>query len=155
VVNSLLSKVSYKSVLKKLIPGLILAGAVFGTVALIQTNPWLHQQWVLSTTQQPDRLTELYFDNPNALPKVTWAGKTEHVSYHVHNLESRTTTYTARVNLVVNGQIQTIQQNQFVLPNDGQLSIPVTYTPSAKNQHLQLSVDLLGQNESITFRSST
>lgn len=129
--------------------------AIFGLIVLVNVNPWLHEQWVLSTTEQPERLTELYFDNPNNLPATVTAGKPVTVSYHVHNLEAQQTTYQVRVSLVVNGKVQTISQRSFVLPDDASVSIPVSFSASAAHQNLELVVDLLNENESIDFRSAS
>lgn len=64
------------------------AGVVFTNRALIaqQMNEW-------HLLPQPQRLTELYFTNPQQLPESIKAEDTQKVAFTIHNLEHQTTTY--------------------------------------------------------------
>jgi hypothetical protein len=119
---------------------------------LVNLNPWIHEQWVLSTTEQPEKITELSFVNPNSLPTTVTPGKPYTVSYNLHNLQSQTTKYDVRTSLVVNGSVQTISERKFTLPNDASVNLPVSFTATKPHENLELVIDVLNINESIYFR---
>ncbi len=66
--------------------------AIVGLAAIFHApiNRQMHR-WKL--LPEPERLTELYFTNPNSLPKTYVPGQSQPVSFTVHNLEYRHTNY--------------------------------------------------------------
>lgn len=62
------------------------ASLIFHTAIANQLNVW-------KLLPEPERLTELYFTQPNNLPAVYTPGMPQALSFTVHNLEYATTAY--------------------------------------------------------------
>jgi uncharacterized membrane protein len=78
----------------KIKPYVVIPVGVVLIVLIVLASPAIKRQlndWKL--LPEPERLTELYFTHPNSLPSSYMPGQTQTVSFTVHNLEYRTTTY--------------------------------------------------------------
>lgn len=102
---------------------------------------------------EPERLTELYFAQPNSLPTHYVPGQAQTISFTVHNLEYRATTYSYQVTEAPEGGSTTttltsgifhLNQNQFKTLS---LSLPLTDL----GPRVSVAVNLPNQNESIHF----
>jgi hypothetical protein len=131
---------------------IVIVATVVGGAVLMRI-PAVAYQVKISTTEMPEKLTELYFDNPDTLPTTVKPNQPVTIRYHIHNLEYQGTAYQVRVSLVTNGKVSTIEQKAFTLPSSASVDIPVTFTPTASGTNYELVVNLIGQNESILFRS--
>lgn len=102
---------------------------------------------------QPERLTELYFTNPNSLPSAYTPGQTQTVQFTTHNLEYQTETYQYKIleqnqdgtksQQLAAGQF-TLQQNQYKRMDFP--IIPIDFGPK-----VQISVVLPTVNETISY----
>jgi uncharacterized membrane protein len=106
---------------------------------------------------QPEKLTELYFTNPNNLPTTYSPGQQQDVQFTIHNIEYKTEHYTYQiiennqagtdpVTLTNNGSF-TLNQNQY-----GKISNPVTL--ANLGTRVKVEVKLLNVNESINYWES-
>jgi len=96
--------------------------------------------FVLATTHQPERFSELYFVNPGALPSSAAPGQQLPVVFTVHNLEGRAFTYTYSIDFtdadgttslvrqqiaIADGQTKTITQKVVVPAGSGRGEVGV------------------------------
>lgn len=106
----------------------------------------------LKLIPQPERFTELYFENPTLLPKQTVAGQPVSFSFTVHNLESVTTTYPYKVYFEYPlGQQVVFANNSVSLANNAFSTITVSHTFLTSNQKGKVVVELISRNQLIDF----
>ena len=113
-------------------------------------NRQLHSWKVLP---EPERLTELYFADPNHLPASYAPGQTQTVAFTVHNLEYRTTTYHYVISAAPTGQTggQALTSGSFTLPQGSSKTSVVNVIVPDTGSRATVSVNLEGQNESIDY----
>ncbi len=92
---------------------LVAAGAIFHQPIKNQLNSW-------KVLPEPERLTELYFNNPNHLPTTYTPAVGQNVSVVIHNLEYETWKYHYTVKTIAAGKTTytylgttTLTQNQY------------------------------------------
>jgi hypothetical protein len=102
---------------------------------------------------EPERLTELYFTQPNSLPASYKPGQPQTVNFTVHNLEYRTTAYNYQViEQTQNGATsQTLTSGSFTLGQNQYKSPVLDIIPTDLGSHVKISVKLVSQNESIDY----
>lgn len=102
---------------------------------------------------QPERLTELYFTAPNNLPATYVSGQSQTVSFTVHNLEYRTTTYNYVISedSLDNTTSQTLAHGTFTLAQDQSKKEKLDITLTDIGHRIKIKVDLQGRNESIDY----
>ena len=102
---------------------------------------------------EPEKLTELYFTNPNNLPASYTPGSTQTVKFTTHNLEYATTKYLYTITEVnmSNNQSQTLSYGSFVLPQNGYEKEAVNINTVDLGQKVKIAVNLIKQNESIDY----
>jgi len=109
---------------------------------------------------EPERLTELYFTQPNSLPKTYAPGQAQTVKFTVHNLEYQTTKYQYQIIEASqdNNQSQTLTTGNFTLPQNAYKQATVNIPTVDLGQHVKIEVELLNKKESIDYlleRSAT
>jgi uncharacterized membrane protein len=125
---------------------IVLSASLFHHAFADQLNAW-------KLLPQPERLTELYFTHPNSLPTTYSAGATQTVSFTVHNLEYRTTTY----HYVISEQGDsvttptTISQGSFTLTQNAYAKPVVNIPLMDDGANAKITVTLAAQNESIDY----
>ena len=125
---------------------LILAVIFFAPATKRQLNSW-------KLLPQPEQLSELYFTDIKQLPSTYVPGRSENVSFTVHNLESRTIVY--RYSIVEQSadtrHLQTLASGTFSLAQSQYhtSSIPITLTDLGVRA--KVVVQLNSQNETIGY----
>jgi uncharacterized membrane protein len=129
----------------------VTVGAVIVIVLLAPAIKRQLNAWKL--LPEPERLTELYFTNPNNLPTHYTPEKSQTVSFTVHNLEYRTTTYTYIITEqnLTGGQTETLNSGTFTLSQNQYKSPAVNIIPTDLGSSVKMTVDLIGENESIDY----
>lgn len=124
----------------------ILLGGIFHNQVKTQLNAW-------KLLPQPERLTELYFTKPNALPTKYISGQPQTVSFTVHNLEYSTMTYHYQIiEKNQNGsQYKTLYGGAFTLRPNIYQSETLKITPVDFGNRVKVAVKLLNINESIDY----
>lgn len=135
-----------RNITELLILVLILISVFSAPAIKHQLNSW-------KLLPQPERLTELYFTNPNNLPATYTPGQAQTISFTVHNLEYKTTIY----NYVINEASQdgsvtqpltsasfTSDQNQFKV-------VSLDVTPIDLGSRVKISVELKTKNQAIDY----
>lgn len=109
--------------------------------------------FVDATTHQPERYTELYFNDPTTLPSTVARGTKLSVGFSAHNVEARGMNYTYTISYITNkGAVLATEQGGFRLSNGSSktitndITIPKTYSGAA-----EIQVELTNINQSIHF----
>ena len=102
---------------------------------------------------EPERLTELYFTQPNSLPTHYTSGQTQTVNFTVHNLEYQTTDYHYQIveQTADGSQSQTLASGRFSLPQNASKHQSVIITTADIGQNVKVEVRLVNVNESIDY----
>jgi len=101
---------------------------------------------------QPERFTELYFENASTLPNATVALQPISFSFDIHNVEYATTTYPYEVYFQdAQGAMTMLAQNSVTLPANGSTVISVSYVFKTSNEPGRIVVDLTSLNQQIDF----
>jgi hypothetical protein len=122
---------------------------------LLGQNESVAHAFYLATTKQPERFTELYFNNSQNLPTQVTAGLTYSFSYHVTNHEAQTESYTAIVTMLQNGRPAQLETTKFSLPDGQGQDVTVHFKAARTGETLELIVSLPANQESIDFRSKS
>jgi hypothetical protein len=109
---------------------------------------------------QPERLTELYYVNPNNLPSTYTPGVNQSFDFTVHNLEYRNTDYTYQVEEQSSdgSQTATLTQGSFWLNQNDYKTVSENINISNMGTRVKVIVNLTNVNESIDYwvnRSAT
>jgi uncharacterized membrane protein len=102
---------------------------------------------------EPERLTELYFSNPNTLPTTYTANTNQDVSFKVHNLEYKTVDYHYEIIEVADGsnQGQVLTEGSFILKQNQLMSRNVPLKLADMGKHVQIEIELSPVNETISY----
>jgi uncharacterized membrane protein len=102
---------------------------------------------------EPERLTELYFTNPNSLPTKYTPGQTQLVNFTVHNLEYRTTNYQYKITETSQDrkQSQSLAAGSFSLPQNGYQKAAVSIATVDFGPRTKVEVRLVNVGESISY----
>src|SRR6266403_2752810 len=112
--------------------------------AAVIWHPAAARALTLATTKQPERFTELYFNDHQNLPKQVTAQRPAKFSYHVTNHEARDTHYHVRVSILENGQSRLLKLDDITLANNESKDITIQFATSKPGIQLELSVELIG-----------
>jgi uncharacterized membrane protein len=114
--------------------------------------PSVHESIVLATTVQPERFTELYFENHLNLSKNVEAGKQNTFKFTTHNLEYKQMTYSYEVYIDIDGYNKiSIDKNQFTINNDQYKTIEEAYQIFVPIKRAKVLVNLINKNQQIDF----
>jgi uncharacterized membrane protein len=122
---------------------------LFAGVAVL--TPTLGHDMALATTKQPERLTELYFNNHQQLPKQLQAGKPASFSFEIVNHEAQTKTYTYRVVIIENGASREVARQSLTLTDGAATSQQISISTPQPGVRLQTVVELLDMSQRIHF----
>lgn len=102
---------------------------------------------------QPERLTELYFTDPNNLPSTYVPGQTQTVKFTTHNLEYQTETYQYKIleQSQDGTKSQQLAAGQFTLQQNQYQHIAFPILPVDLGNRVQISVVLPTVNETISY----
>ena len=136
-------------------PVILFTGALVAVIALgvIFHSPIDRQLRSWKLLPEPERLTELYFTNPNSLPTHYVPGHAQPVSFTVHNLEYRTTNYQYRiVETSQDGkQSQALATGSFTLPQNGYKKAAVNIATVNLGPRAKVEVQLVNVNEAVDY----
>ena len=122
----------------------ILLGFINQAAVKRQLNEW-------KLLPQPERLSELYYENHATLPTTYTAGTVQSYSFTVHNLEYRSTTYKYTVTSMSEdgSQSQPLASGQFKLAQNAYKTAAISFAPNDLGNRIQITTALvIGQNTS-------
>ena len=101
---------------------------------------------------EPERLTELYFNNSSNLPTTYTPNQSQSFSFSVHNLEYRNMSYYYTIS-VGSGQSSStpLQRGSFYLAQNHYKKIPVSLAMPDLGSRTKVIVSLTNPNESIDY----
>lgn len=100
---------------------------------------------------QPERYTELYFDQPQTLPSV-WPKQPVAFAFHVHNVEGEPVTYAYQVlESTAAGQQEVVKSGQLTLADGGAQDVPVVLVTKRTQVRTEVTVVLPETQQQIHF----
>lgn len=127
--------------------------AIAGSLALYAyRSPVYAEMNALKLIPQQEPFTELYFENPSALPAEVIAGKPNYFGFVIHNLEGATTTYPYVVYLKYpSGQEGLIMNGTTTLAENTYKIIGTRFTIASSTDKAEVVVLLPKLNQQIDF----
>jgi len=125
-----------------------------GLISLCTNRGSLAKAYSLATSHQPERYTELYFNNAGQLPSYSPTGKSRTISFHITNHEARLMTYHFQTAVTVNNQT-TITRGEVRLGQNQGADRSVSYVIPRPNLPAKIVVMLSERNLQISFRSTS
>jgi len=126
--------------------------AIFVATAASGVN--FSQAWTLATTHQPERYSELYFEDPGHLPAYAPAGKLQVVYFHIVNHEHQSQHYQYSITRTIGGV--TSELHGSVDARDGQdVRQALQFVIPKPLEQAKITVQLLNSNQQLTFRSQS
>lgn len=120
------------------------------TFELVKYNS-VKKSIILSTTREPQTLTELYFDNHLSLPDRITLFKENNIKFTIHNLENKDMEYPYEVYIDTNGEKQVINTDSVHIEDNGYKTISVDFTITIPIPRSKVVVNLIDKNEQIYF----
>jgi len=135
--------------------GLLLAVLVItgGIYTGITHKSAIAHAFTLATTHQPERFTELYFNNSAHLPLYAPAGKLQHITFHIGNHEAHSVSYGYVALMTSNGNVTVLSRGNVTVVDTQGHDILLSFSLPAPNSAAQISVTLTGRPEHITFKA--
>lgn len=117
---------------------------------------WPRQGWLLpALTPQPERFTELYFEDHLNLPKQIEFNTSYPVSFTIHNLEGRQMTYDVQIELVgetsESPQVNLLTQTVDVSANESKTVSIELRVPALFSERARMTVRLVDLDQTIHF----
>jgi uncharacterized membrane protein len=102
---------------------------------------------------EPEKLTELYFMNPNNLPTIYTPGQKQYVHFTVHNIEYQNETYSYKIveQNQDGSQIQLLSSGQFTLQQNQYQGLNVGVSPADLGTRAEIIIELPTVNENISY----
>ena len=140
---------------------IVLKKIPFGWIAIaILSIILVYTFWSLIYTQldelklipRPEPFTELYFDNPQGLPKTIVNNQKTNFSFVVHNVMGNGSNYRYRVFITYsNGESNTLDEKSIYLENDERIVITETFVPIGQPNMAVVTVELPDLKQHINF----
>lgn len=124
---------------------------VLGGFLIVNHVPSVKEALLLATTIEPEKLTELYFEDHQSLPNRVILFKENSFKFTIHNLENKDMEYPYEVYIDINGEKQIIDESSVLIKNNEYETITVDYTITIPVQRAKVVVNLIGKNQQIHF----
>ena len=133
--------------------GGILLGLIIITASVSQAHAIKNQLNDWKLLPQPEKLTELYFNNSSHLPSTYSPETPQGFSFTIHNLQYQDEVYSYVVTEQNNDstQSQTLTQGTIHLSQNQTRLTPISITPTDLGPRAKITVQLLGFNQSIDY----
>ncbi len=118
----------------------------------ITANKTIMNDITLATTVQPERFTELYFENHLSLPSAVTIGTSYSFTFTIHNLEYRDTLYPYDVYILnPNGSKTLIDKNAVMMKNNQYFTHTEKFILTQDISRQEVVVNLTSKNQQIDF----
>jgi hypothetical protein len=136
----------------------IVISLIIITVLLLGFNnfsiPLMKSTMVLATTVQPEKFTELYFEDHLRLPKIIIPGQQYRFAFTIHNLENSDMKYSYHVYLQTQNNQVTLDKSSINILNGRSSTIVENFSPLIPEK-TQVTVELINKNQKISFWMQT
>lgn len=123
----------------------ILFGVVYKQPIKNQLNSW-------SLLPEPEKLTELYFNNSTSLPISYNPGVSQHVSFEIHNIEYQSWGYHYTISAISNNSPGiNLGSGSFTLAQNQYKDVSVDVLIPNLGPHVQVDFKLANPSESIDY----
>lgn len=139
----------HKSI-KYLLGGIFILTAVLFIQYLV-TIPSIRETWVLATTVQPEKFTELYFEDHLNLPKKAVKDADMSFRFTVHNLEHSTMDYPYEMYIEYNGRKQSLEKSSVTLKHDEYRTLLKSIKLIEPVDRARVVINLTEKNQEIAF----
>jgi hypothetical protein len=131
--------------------GVVILGGIL--IGILEATPIRNQLNVWKLLPEPERLTELYFNNNAQLPTHYIPGQPQKTSFTVHNLEYQNTAYFYTVTAVPDGSTTStaLANGVLSLAQNQSVTTPITVTLPDLGPRVKVVVKLSNENESIDY----
>lgn len=109
------------------------------------------EAWSMATTKKSDTFTALSFVNTGKLPTYSPVGKSQSITFQLSNHEAAATTYNYVALLDVAGNATVIDKGTMTVPTGQSAERTLTYSLSQPDTSANITVQLIGRSEYITF----
>ncbi|HSX16852.1 MAG TPA: hypothetical protein VLH86_02000 [Patescibacteria group bacterium] len=106
----------------------------------------------MATSHEPEKFSELYFENSALLPLYAPANIPQRVAFRISNHESQTITYHYIATMSTGLATSQIAEGEITLDDTASGSVPISFVMPVPNGSAQISVQLVGRSEHIAFR---
>jgi hypothetical protein len=131
-----------------LLAGAVITGAGVSAVAI-------SRDLNTAVLAAPDTFTELYFASAKQLPDVLPVGAKHTLKFVVVNHQSEVYSYRYRATLIDKQGSKVVKTGIITLQPGQPIVVPVAFTPTVPDTSLTLVVELLDEDLSIHFRSTS
>lgn len=139
--------------IKQFFYGIIIIGLAISIIFYLSTIPSVRQTWVLATTIQPERFTELYFEDHMNLPKKAVKDESYEFRFTIHNLEYKPVNYIYEVSIKHGDNKQLLETKKITLIQNEYKTIPIYYKITEKIDRAKIVINLINKsNQQINFR---
>ena len=136
----------------KVLTGVLALLVTFGVAEFV---PQVGDQLALSFTRRPTTGTELYFVDPETLPRTLQTGAANPVEFAVVNHERQTVTYHWIVSATSSVGPVVVAQGDVTVKAGAEARIAASFTPDTVDTTYVISASLAGRSEQIRFRGRT
>ena len=123
-------------------------------IGVIGTHGNVSDAITLATTHQPERYTQLFFDNPAKLPSYAPTGKIQTLNFSIVNNNAEQVTYTYETTITI-GSSTTSTSHSLTLANGQSAQLVTQFTVPTPLTKAQITIHLLGTNQRITLASTS
>jgi hypothetical protein len=131
------------------------AGVVIVVAICLALPPITHTNaWRMATSHQPETFTELYFADPDHLPRVMAPGQIFTPDFIIRNLEGRTMTYQyeLRVSSDTPGTQPTIASDTTTIGTGNAETVTLPVTMPSFSDRANLTISIKPTNQQIHYR---
>lgn len=141
----------FKAGKKSIFIGILIVLVGIPLVIFASTIPEVRRTWVLATTVQPEKFTELYFEDHINLPTRAIKNQAYEFKFTIHNLEHERMVYPYEVSADYDGQIQVFDKKKVTLDHDEYKTITVYFELIDQVDKVRMTVRLVNKNQDIGF----
>ena len=140
-----------RNLIKKIVISIIVVGLFAVVILKLVKYDSVKETIILATTQNPQLLTELYFENHLSLPDKIVLFKENKFQFTIHNLESREIEYHCEAYIDTDGKKNIISMDSILMKNDEYKTIYLNFTIIIPTQRSKVVVNLIDKNQQIFF----
>ena len=106
----------------------------------------------LATTRQPEKFTELYFNNYESLQKLILVGKPMEVAFSVVNHEAQAMVYHCKIWVEQNGKSKLMEAIDIAVPDGKTAVYTYTFVPEKPSTLYQIRIEIPKLKQFISAR---
>lgn len=115
-----------------------------------QYVPVIKQDLAIATSNKPEKITELYFENHTQLPDEIYPTDQYRFIFTIHNMEQETVAYKYRVYIKRDEAIIMLDENEVEVADGQKVSVKEEFGPLLSRK-LEVVVELVNKNQKISF----